>query len=71
LEEQAVDYINDPERNILTGDHVKLSKIFDWFKGDFTGSGSLIDFINQYSIVMIDPKAKVSYLQYEWTLNER
>jgi hypothetical protein len=71
LEEQAVDYINDPERNILTEDHVKLSKIFDWFKGDFTGSGSLIDFINQYSIVMIDPKAKVSYLQYEWTLNER
>ena len=71
LEEQAIDFINDPERNELSEDHVRLSKIFDWFKGDFTDSGSLIDFINQYAIVNVQPKAKISYLQYDWSLNER
>ena len=70
LEEQSIDFINDPKRNILAKDHVKLSKIFDWFQGDFTKSGSLIDFINQYSEIAIPKKAKISYLDYNWSLNE-
>lgn len=70
LQEQAINFINDPERNVITIHDITISKIFDWFKGDFTKNGSLIDFLNQYSKVKIEQVAGVSYLDYNWMLNE-
>jgi len=70
LEAQAKDFINDPKRNIITADKVQLSEIFSWFTGDFTKKGTLIAFLNKYSTVKINEKAKVSYLPYNWNLNE-
>ena len=70
LDEQAISFINNPEKNNISEDHVVLSKIFYWFKSDFTNNGSLIDFINQYSDIYISPKAKVNFLKYDWSLNE-
>lgn len=70
LEEQAIDYINDPARNKLSKSSVKLSKIFDWFKGDFTKDRSLTDFIGRYAKIEIDKEAKVSFLKYDWSLND-
>jgi len=32
--------------------------------------GSLIDFLNLYSIVQIDANAAVNYLEYDWSLND-
>ena len=48
----------------------KPSKIFLWFSGDFTKKGSLIEFLNQYTITEIQPDATIDYLNYDWTLNE-
>ncbi len=62
-------FINDPTRNKISGKKVQLSKIFEWFKGDFTKKGSLIDFLNKYSNTKIDKNAKVSFLEYNWSLN--
>lgn len=62
-------FINDPKRNQLGEKKIYLSKIFEWFKGDFTKKGSLIDFLNKYSNTPISPKAKVRYLEYDWSLN--
>lgn len=74
LEEQlnrvAKSFINDPKRNLIRQNDAELSQIFSWFKGDFTKKGSLIDYINQYSSVKIKSNAKISYLKYDWTLNE-
>lgn len=62
-------FINDSKRNKISEDTVYLSKIFEWFKGDFTKKGSLIDFLNQYSTVKINDNAKIHYLEYDWSLN--
>jgi hypothetical protein len=62
-------FINDPKRNKISENKIELSKIFEWFKGDFTKKGSLINFLNKYSATKIDEKAKISFLKYDWSLN--
>ncbi len=69
LTAQAKSFVNDPTKNILAEDKVQLSKIFSWFKGDFTKNGSLIAYINQYADKPVSEKAKVKHLSYNWNLN--
>lgn len=64
------DFLSDSERNSITENNLKLSKIFQWFAKDFKQNGSLIDFLNQYTDVIISAKAKKSYKSYNWDLNE-
>lgn len=63
-------FINDPKRNIITEKKVTLSKIFEWYKGDFTKNGSLIDYINSYTDLTLTKKTKTRYMEYNWNLNE-
>jgi len=63
-------FLNDPERNELGSNEVKVSKIFSWFQEDFTKGQSLLQFINKYSDQKISENAKVSYLEYNWNLND-
>ena len=62
-------FVNDTSRNKISKKKVQISSIFDWFKGDFTKNGSVIDYLNKYSDIKISSKAKISYLKYDWTLN--
>lgn len=71
LNEQAVRFVNDYERNKIKTDEVKISKIFSWFTKDFTKDGSLIEFLNKYSEVKINEDAKIEYLDYDWSLNDK
>jgi hypothetical protein len=66
----AKGFLADKTKNTITKDKLVISKIFDWFSGDFKKEGSIIDFINQYSTVKVNPKAKISYKDYNWDLNE-
>lgn len=73
LEEQLTEatkgFLSDPTRNNIA-EH-QLSSIFSWFKGDFTKSaGSLISFVNQYSTHQLPENAKLTFLDYNWQLNE-
>jgi len=70
LEKATVDFINDPKRNIISADKLQLSNIFKWYKKDFTGKGTLIDYINPYLKNPVDKKTSISYLKYDWSLNE-
>jgi hypothetical protein len=74
LEKQLVavskSFINDKTKNTITENKIEISKIFDWFSGDFKKKGSVIDFLNQYSTIKISSKAKVNYKDYNWKLNE-
>ena len=64
-------FLNDTTKNELSEDHIKISKIFKWYGGDFkTNGNNLIDFLNQYSEVKISPNAKKSYKDYNWNINE-
>jgi hypothetical protein len=71
LQEQTLEFINDRERNNISKDKAEVSKIFDWFKPDFTKNGSLIDFLNKYASQSINEDAKISFLEYDWSLNEQ
>jgi len=70
LTTQARAFINDKTKNSMTQNEAQLSKIFSWFKSDFTKKTTLLEYVNQYSDTKASPEAKVSYLDYDWGLNE-
>jgi hypothetical protein len=70
LEQTAIYFINDPKKNVLTKEKANLSEIFNWYKMDFTQNGSLIDYLNQYTNVKLTSNTKISYLKYNWELND-
>jgi hypothetical protein len=72
LNERARDFINDTTKNMLEEKKVQLSSIFLWYGADFTKVGlSKIDYLNKFSVIKIDTSATVSYLKYNWALNEQ
>ncbi|WP_299064758.1 DUF547 domain-containing protein [uncultured Polaribacter sp.] len=71
LEKLMKEFVNDSSRNKLSEKKVKISSIFNWFKDDFTKEGTVIDYLNKYSDIKINKKAKISYLNYDWSLNEK
>lgn len=72
LTRQTKLFLSDKTKNDLSNpNQPKLSKLFDWYKGDFTKNGvSLSDFINKYSDIKISKSASIGYLEYNWNLNE-
>ena len=65
------EFLADSSKNEISQNSIKLSKIFKWYGKDFkTKDQDLIDFLNQYSEVKILPKAKKSFKDYNWKLNE-
>ena len=71
LEKLMKTFINDSSRNKITNNKVQISSIFDWFKEDFTKNGSVIDYLNKYSNTEINSNAAISYLKYDWSLNNK
>lgn len=65
------EFINDPLRNEISDDKIALSALFKWYKGDFTKTGSLLEFIAPYSKGSIQEGMKVKYKKYNWSLNEQ
>jgi len=71
LTDQTRYFLKNPIKNKITSEKAELSKIFSWFKGDFTNNGSTVKgFINQYSDVQLNDATKISHLGYDWNLNE-
>lgn len=66
LEQNAKWFINNPTFNDISSKKVEVSKIFDWYGGDF---GNLIEYLNKYSTTPIKANAKVEYKEYNWNLN--
>ena len=65
-EKQTKSFVNDSNFNILKEKEIEISKIFEWYAKDF---GDIITFLNKYSDTKISPKAKISYKEYNWDLN--
>ncbi len=74
IEEQLAsvtkDFIADTTRNRVSSNKLELSKIFQWYKGDFKSRGGLRIFINENSPVDIEKDAEIIFLKYDWSLNE-
>lgn len=71
LDKATREFISNPEKNNIKEQIVQLSKIFQWYKSDFTTNGNLVDYIKQFSDVNIQQDTKISYLEYDWDLNEQ
>ncbi len=67
LEAQAKRFINNPTYNQISADKVVISKIFEWYAGDF---GNIIEYLNKYSKIKINADAEVTYQEYDWALNQ-
>jgi hypothetical protein len=72
LRERTVSFINDPLQNEISTTELKLSKIFEWYKEDFTKTNiTLITYLNQFSKVQIVQGLKITYKEYDWSLNKK
>ncbi len=69
LDDQARYFMANQVKNIMTPDKLQLSKLFKWYKGDFTKGRKLIEFLNLYAPVQINKDAKIEHLDYLWELN--
>ncbi|CAN5563135.1 DUF547 domain-containing protein [soil metagenome] len=71
FEKLAKSFVNS-ERGVRAGqgNAVQLSKIFDWYKDDFSKEGGVIEFINKRRGNPLPKDAKISYQDYDWSLNE-
>ncbi len=70
LAEVTNSFIEDKSRNVIAEDQLQISEIFKWYKKDFTQSGTLIDYLQANGAGPIQPKTKIEYLKYDWSLNE-
>lgn len=72
LDQQCYAWINDRARNEVGPNKLVISQIFDWYKVDFTAGGGIIKFVGKYNRtkIMLNPKATISYKEYNWDLNE-
>src|SRR5262249_4291100 len=75
LDDQGRTFLRDPTKNRVesAARTLYLSKIFDWFRGDFErAAGSLPAFIAPYlhDGVVIPPDARIEFLDYDWRLND-
>ncbi len=72
LDDQGRDFVNNPAKNRPAKDAAQLSKYFDWYKGDWSGNGqSVVSWVNKYSTTKIDNNTKITYLDYNWNLNQQ
>jgi hypothetical protein len=87
LEDSTRRFLRDATRNRYSpaSGRLEVSKIFDWYGGDFAkgwrGIGSREQFFARYAdLLAADPKdqaivrearARISFLDYDWALNDR
>lgn len=74
LEAQGRDFLNNQSKNKLTpANKPQVSSIFSFYPKDFTknGSTSVQEFVNRYATDKIKPDAALSYLPYNWALNDQ
>lgn len=76
LEEQlnfAIQIVMDRDDYVLI-DHdsrsVYVSKIFDWYRDDFTKTSTIRQFINEHRFVSIPQAYDIKYMEYDWRLND-
>jgi len=71
LADQAKQFLTDKSKNEYKDGELHLSKIFDWFEGDFTKGGkSIAGYVNPWFPEDVS-KADVEFKNYDWDLNKQ
>lgn len=66
----AQDFVNSDRGVRMSGQQVRLSKIFDWYKADFGGESGELSFINRHRKQPLPANPQISFDDYDWSLNE-
>lgn len=69
LEKAAKEFINNDSKNSISSNKAQVSKLFDWYKDDFTKNGSLVDYLNKYATTKLTTN-KVGFKEYNWSINK-
>ncbi len=69
FDEQGVAFVNDKFKNEVGANKVVISKLFDWYGGDFKKKDTIINWLNKYAKVKAGANAAISYKTYNWELN--
>jgi hypothetical protein len=75
MEAAARRYLAGPTGAMVEPGAARISKIFDWYKADFGGDAGVLAFLQAHlsedEIAKLGPSPKITYLEYNWTLNQR
>ncbi|SNS52308.1 Protein of unknown function, DUF547 [Ekhidna lutea] len=72
LTKAAKEFLANPAKNeFKNSNQATLSKLFNWYGGDFNNNGTLIEYINQYSSTKLSKDADIEWKDYDWALNEQ
>ena len=67
LTQQTKKFLSDQTRNKISANKAQISELFKWYSTDF---GDIITFINKYSTTKVAKGTAVTYLKYNWNINE-
>ncbi len=80
LTDATINFMRDPERNRFNTEEnkVEISKIFRWYKKDFTkAAGSLNAYVaplmtddKDLSTLIANKNTRIKFLDYDWSLND-
>jgi hypothetical protein len=75
MEVAARRYLAGPTGAIVEPGAARISKIFDWYKVDFGGDTGVLAFVRAHlspeESAKLGPSPKITFLEYNWTLNQR
>jgi hypothetical protein len=63
-------FLNDSSKNKISPNDILLSPIFKWYSDDFGSRIDLLDLLESISGIPIDGKVPISYMDYDWSLND-
>lgn len=69
LEDQTIYFINNLSKNKISKEATDLSQIFSWFESDFKKKMPVKRYLKKYHSGF-NEKNKITYLEYNWALNE-
>lgn len=68
-------YLTSPTGARAQAGSVELSKIFDWYAGDFGGAAGVLTFVRRHlpeaQAKALGDSPKVGFIDYNWTLNQQ
>jgi hypothetical protein len=68
-------YLTSPTGARVQAGAVELSKIFDWYAGDFGGAAGVLTFVRKHlpeaQAQALGDSPRVGYIDYNWTLNQQ
>ncbi|MEL6393452.1 MAG: DUF547 domain-containing protein [Bacteroidota bacterium] len=62
---------NSNKNEFISADKAELSKLFNWYGGDFKKKTSLIEYLNTYAPMKLNANARIDWKDYDWSLNEQ